>query len=227
MLALRSRRSALLPGSAFGSARAIIHTSHEGGTRLNIRIFTTALALSLAVAATADQTGQAKAQGVDRSAKAESAEAQFARYDANHDGKVTFEEFRGGKTLFNAYDANGDGALTPDELKAAKTVTRPNFRSLDTDKDGFVSRREWQGTQEEFDAVDVDNDGVWSRADLAIEKHRTQAMGLLERLDTDKDGLLSGAEWAAAQRDESSFRRQDLNRNGTLDLEELATPVKE
>jgi Ca2+-binding EF-hand superfamily protein len=192
---------------------------------LNIRNITTALALSLTAAAMAGETGQqAKA---DRSPKAETAEAQFARYDTNKDGQVTLEEFRGGKTLFAAYDADKNGILTLEEIKAAKVHvnTHPNFRALDTDKDGFVTRREWEGTQQEFDAVDLDNDGVWSRADIAIEKRRLQAQGLIERLDTDKDGLLSGDEWAAAQRDTGSFRRQDLNRNGTLDLDELATPV--
>lgn len=195
---------------------------------MKTRLIITALALSLTVAATADETAKAKSQGADRSARAESMDTWFARYDVNKDDKLTADEFRGGKTLFTAYDVNADGILTREEVKSAKVASsRPSFRSLDTDKDGFVSRREWTGTQEEFDAVDLDNDGVWSKADLAKEKAKTQAKGLIERLDTDKDGLISGDEWAAAQRDAASFRRQDLNRNGKLDLDELATPVKE
>jgi len=195
---------------------------------LKIRNIITALALTLTVAATADETAKAKSEGVDRSTKAESADAWFARYDTNKDDKLTLEEFRGGKTLFAAYDADRDGIVTREEVKKTKGASnRPSFRTLDVDKDGFVNRREWTGTQQEFDAVDLDNDGVWSKADLAIEKSRTQAKGLLERLDTDKDGLLSSQEWAAAQRDVASFRRQDLNRNGTLDLDELSTTVKE
>ena len=195
---------------------------------MKIRNIITALALTLTVAATADETAKAKSAGVDRSTKAESADTWFARYDTNKDDKLTLEEFRGGKTLFAAYDADRDGVVTREEVKKTKgTSNRPSFRALDTDKDGFVNRREWTGTQAEFDAVDLDNDGVWSKADLAIEKSRTQAQGLLERLDTDKDGVLSSEEWAAAQRDVASFRRQDLNRNGTLDLDELSTKVKE
>ncbi len=195
---------------------------------MKIRTITTALALSLTTVLMADEPAPAKPKPVvDRSSKAASGEVLFARYDKNKDGKVTPDEFQGGKTLFHAYDANQDGVLTMDEIQAAKKVeTAPNFRELDADKDGFVTRREWQGTQEEFDAVDLDHDGVWSKLDRAIEKHHTQAKGELEKFDTDRDGLISAAEWTAGKRDDASFRRRDLNKNGSLDLEELATPVK-
>ena len=195
---------------------------------MKIPIITTALALSLTTVLMADEPAPAKPKPVvDRSVKSASGEVLFARYDKNKDGKVTPEEFQGGKMLFHAYDADQDGILTMDEIKAAKKVEiAPNFRELDADKDGFVTRREWQGSQEEFDAVDLDHDGVWSKLDRAIEKRHTQAKGELERFDTDQDGLISAAEWAAGKRDQASFRLRDLNKNGSLDLEELATPLK-
>jgi Ca2+-binding EF-hand superfamily protein len=193
---------------------------------LKIRTITTALTLSLTAAALAGETEPAKPKPtVDRTPKAVSGEVLFARYDTNKDGRVTPEEFRGGKTLFTAYDADRNGVITLAEIESVKKVeSGPNFRELDTDKDGFVTRREWQGTQEEFDAVDLDHDGVWSKADRAMEKRLTQAKGEVGLFDTDKDGALSPAEWAAAHRDESSFRVRDLNRDGSLSLEELATP---
>ena len=188
---------------------------------MKIPTLITALALSITVAAVADETAQAKPRA-DRSSRAETTESWFAKYDANKDGQITKDEYRGSMTFFTAYDADKDGKLTVDEVKNAKGASnRPSFRSLDTDKDGFVTRQEWNGTQEEFDAVDLDNDGVWSKADLSIEKHRTQAKGLIERLDKNKDGVIDVNEWHG---DASSFRVQDLNRNGKLDLDELATP---
>ena len=197
---------------------------------MKIRIITTALGLSLAAAlgAQEQQTAQTAAQqqpkpAVDRSSKAVSGEVLFARYDKNKDGKVTPEEYRGGKMLFAAYDANKDGVLTIEEIQSAKKVeSAPNFRELDADKDGYVTRREWQGTDEEFEAVDLDRDGVWSKLDRAIEKRHTQAKGDIERMDTGKDGTVSEAEWIAAGRDAGSFRQRDRDRNGSLDLEELA-----
>ena len=196
---------------------------------MKIRTITTALALTLTTAVMAgEKAAQAQPKPVvDRTPKAVSGETLFARYDTNKDGQVTEEEFRGGKTLFAAYDADRDGVLTLEEVKAVKKVeSGPNFRALDRDKDGFVSRQEWEGTQEEFDAVDLDHDGVWSRADREIEKRHLRAKSTLKMFDTDKDGVLSPAEWAAARRDEGSFRRQDFDRNGSLDVDELATPVK-
>lgn len=198
---------------------------------MKIRTITTAaLALSLAATLTAQepQTAQKAQQqqpkpAVDRSSKAVSGEVLFGRYDKNKDGKVTPEEFRGGNTLFAAYDANKDGFLTLDEVQSAKKVTTgPNFRELDTDKDGFVTRREFQGTDEEFDEVDLDRDGVWSKLDRAIEKRHIQAKGEIERMDTGKDGTISSEEWIAAGRDAGTFRQRDRDRNGSLDVEEIA-----
>jgi Ca2+-binding EF-hand superfamily protein len=90
--------------------------------------------------------------------------------------------------------------------------------SLDTDRDGFVTRREWQGDQAGFDKLDRDNDGVLSDIDRKIEMDEARAAQRLASLDKDKDGIVSRAEWPG---NDESFRNQDLNRNGSLSLDEL------
>ncbi len=48
-----------------------------------------------------------------------SAEQFFKRQDANGDGKVTKEEYRGPPQLFGRLDRNGDGGITSEEFAAA------------------------------------------------------------------------------------------------------------
>jgi hypothetical protein len=74
-----------------------------------------------------------------------------ARYDANHDRKITREEFKGSAELFDRLDRNRDGALTSGDfdwsdrsLYAMQAMPAGFwFRSLDTNSNGRVSREEW------------------------------------------------------------------------------------
>ena len=45
--------------------------------------------------------------------------ARFERYDANKDGKLSREEFKGDDASFKGLDADGDGFLTPQEFEKA------------------------------------------------------------------------------------------------------------
>lgn len=52
--------------------------------------------------------------------KEKSPEERFAKADANSDGVISKDEFRGPDMIFTKMDANGDGSLSKDELKAMK-----------------------------------------------------------------------------------------------------------
>lgn len=195
---------------------------------MNIRKITSALALSLAFSAVALAQNANTAPAADTAAadkaKTDNVDNWFGRFDYNKDGKVTLEEFGLGKTYFKALDLDSDGALTREEAKQAllKKSTVPDLRAMDTDKDGYVTRREWTGDQAGFDELDKDNDGVLSAKDRQLARSEAKAKKRLEAFDKNKDGVLTQDEWPA---DASSFRKQDLNRNGVLTVDELGDHI--
>jgi hypothetical protein len=73
------------------------------------------------------------------------------RYDANHDGKITKEEFLGPDDLFERLDRNHDGALTSTDLDwsdrslfALQSMpSRYWFSMIDANSNGRISHEEW------------------------------------------------------------------------------------
>ncbi len=175
-----------------------------------------AFALSLVAAAPAAfaDNGKPKAD------PAAAIDRWFVQYDKDADGKLTRQEFRLGRNYFNALDLDTDGILTREEAKKAIAMqpVEVDIVALDTDHDGYVTRREWTGDQAGFDALDLDNDGVISKLDRALERDQARAKSRLRSLDKSKDGAVQRDEWPS---NDESFRKQDLNRNGTLSLDEL------
>lgn len=110
----------------------------------------------------------------------------FARLDANADGKVTMEEITAARDAeAKALDANGDGKIDAAELLA--------YRTADLE----------ERIKAEIAALDTDGDGALSAAELAA--HRIVRMSpvlpqaMFDRIDTDKDGAISQAEFDAAK----------------------------
>jgi Ca2+-binding EF-hand superfamily protein len=189
---------------------------------LKIRNLTTAVALTCAVAVPA-----AYAQSNEGDAKKiASVDSWFARFDTDKNEQITLAEFGLGKTYFVALDLDRNGILTREEAKQAllrKDTATIDWRKMDADGDGYVTVREWTGTPEEFDAHDLDGDRVLSRYDRELAREKTRAKARLEAYDQDKDGFVSIKEWPA---DEGTFRQRDRNRDGKLNVDELAEDVK-
>ena len=190
---------------------------------MNIRKITTALALTFTVAVPA-----AWAQTAEDAKQTAAVDTWFVDYDRNHDGKLTVEEFSLGKSYFAALDLDRNGVLTPDEAKQALAAKEKGAKSfdwskMDRDSDGYITVREWTGTPEEFDAHDLDRDRVLSRYDRDLAREQKRAQNRLAAYDADKDGKVSQKEWPA---DVSTFRQRDRNRDGLLDVDELAEDVK-
>jgi hypothetical protein len=73
------------------------------------------------------------------------------RYDANHDYKVTPDEFKGPRAMFDRLDRDHSGVLTIDDfdwseqsayLRQAGQVGR-SFQLVDTNSNGRISKQEW------------------------------------------------------------------------------------
>ena len=77
-------------------------------------------------------------------------DSTFLRYDANRDGKVTFEEWKAADPTadmptFKAIDTDGSGGVSPEEGRAAvrrKRTFDGLFAEVDTRKDGVIDRSE-------------------------------------------------------------------------------------
>ncbi|MDB5380330.1 MAG: hypothetical protein JWR00_4776 [Rubritepida sp.] len=115
----------------------------------------------------------------------------FEQMDANHDGRVTWEESWAFITSrFNAADADHSGGLTLQEFGQMRVGMRPEgappartpspertermermraamFRSLDANSDGIITLAEIQPfAQAHFRAMDANGDGAVTRDEL-------------------------------------------------------------
>ena len=100
-----------------------------------------------------------------------------ARMDANGDGKISKEEWKGPANMFSRLDADNDGYITRDEmakqrqnrLGPAARVGR-NLGKMDANNDGKISVDEWKGTKEMFDRIDSNRDGYITRDEIRANR---------------------------------------------------------
>jgi len=162
---------------------------------------------------------------------------RFAGMDANGDGVITREEWRGSDRAFRNHDWNGDGRLAGDEVRPGGRRTSAiqdddpydtideiddwsaeSFRRLDHNGDGRLSRLEWHASRDLFARVDSNGDGVLTLAeftgDAAVDQDREDRFG---SLDANRDGRVSRDEWHATP---AVFEALDANHDGQLTRQE-------
>jgi Ca2+-binding EF-hand superfamily protein len=123
----------------------------------------------------------------------------FKTADTNKDGVVDQTEFQASRDKWFAdLDANKDGFVTADELKAFGEKMHAQWQQKHADANGGQA-----GTQAAPDA---------SRGDL-------MAQHILARVDTDKDGKISKAEFDTEST--ALFKRLDKNSDGKIASDEV------
>ena len=164
---------------------------------------------------------------------------RFSEMDANGDGVITRNEWRGSDQSFRNHDWNGDGRLSGDEVQpgARRRAASPggqsdpydsideiddwtaeNFASLDHDRDGRLSRTEWHASRALFNRIDDNRDGFISRqeflGDSSIDPDREDRFA---DLDVNRDGRVSQDEWHGTR---AVFLALDANHDGVLTRQE-------
>jgi len=154
-------------------------------------------------------------------------EMRYAGMDANHDGVIARNEWRGNANAFRIHDWNGDGVLSGDEVRvganppndsvAARDYSMPNndrFGYLDVNNNGSVDRNEWDGSLDTFYRLDRNNDGKVTRAEM----NAVQASSPFAMMDANSDGRISLGEWPYSHR---SFDQQDEDNDGVITRDEF------
>lgn len=164
------------------------------------KVFLPLAGLSLAALAAAAAAQQAPApaatQAPTRVSILQTADGNFQRMDANKDGVLT-------KAEIDAAEARQRQTATQN----LENAVRQRFNKLDTDKNGSVSYAEFRAGAPTIRTPaapasttllqnrDGNKDGRITAAEF-----RAPIMVMVDRIDTNKDGILSPAETAAAQR---------------------------
>jgi Ca2+-binding EF-hand superfamily protein len=166
---------------------------------------------------------------------------RFAAMDANNDGRITRDEWRGSDNSFRVHDWNGDGVLSGDEVRpgarrragAQEEDFQPDrlvlrdwsperFRSLDRNGDGRITRNEWFYDPEGFVRADRNRDGVLTRAEFLGGDFDDDRDDALEDVDHNHDGRIDRNEWHGSR---EAFDWMDRNRDGVLERSEIVGEV--
>ena len=131
------------------------------------------------VTSSAQGSGRGAAKKVDRQEqndnRRQERQMRFRGMDADNDGVITRDEWRGNDQSFRQHDTNHDGVLsgnevwlpagreqdTPDRSRREERAAR--FERVDTNADGRISLPEWTGNRAMFDRMDRNHDQVVTR----------------------------------------------------------------
>jgi Ca2+-binding EF-hand superfamily protein len=92
---------------------------------------------------------------------------KLKQMDANNDGQISRDEWKGKPRAFGRLDRNNDGAIGREEVAGAgREYGNRQLKQMDANNDGQVSRDEWKGDPEAFSRLDANNDGAITKREL-------------------------------------------------------------
>lgn len=167
--------------------------------------------------------------------------ARFAEMDLNKDGFIDaaealkFRKTKQERFMERRADGQQSGKGHPhgDHMRWGEGPGGPRglgmFEDADTNKDGKVSKAEFLAASDgRFDEMDFNKDGFIDKSDLEAHRAACEAgkilCGPLARLDANKDGKVSKAEFMAGPH--PMFGRMDANKDGVIDQNEIAAGMK-
>lgn len=152
---------------------------------------------------------------------------RFAKADANGDGVIDSDEFRGKADQFAKLDGDSDGALTKEEMQAGRKARRPGrFAKRDANGDGVLTADEFDGNPERFAKIDADADGSVTVEEMGAARRARQANAGQRRLakaDANGDGVISADEFKGKP---ERFAKLDTDVDGSLTPEEMTAARK-
>ncbi len=153
------------------------------------------------------------------------APAVLRRLDRDHDGKLSPEEC--GFSL----RADPEIVLDPEFVRRARLDfmrANPVLAALDSDHDGEISEAEIVNSPAALRTLDKNGDGSLTPDEVLPDRAANQAALILSRLDTNRDGKISGAELDSeeARPLRDLLKSADRNHDGAITGEELTKELR-
>ncbi|BBM84761.1 EF-hand domain-containing protein [Candidatus Uabimicrobium amorphum] len=169
-----------------------------------------------------------------RNPNKEQRQGLVSRLDANGDGSISSDEWKGPQKIFNHLDKNSDNIISPDELPRGKRNNNPKkmLQRIDKNQDGKISKDEWPRNPQAFDRLDKNQDGFITRDEMKqIQKmqkmqggknHLKKLQKMLQKMDQNQDQKIDASEWRG---DVEKFSKLDGNGDGFLTKEEIQQQI--
>ncbi len=126
-----------------------------------------ALALSTVAFAQDPQVQPPQQSGKKAGRRAGKQAGKLKKMDANQDGQITLDEWKGRDGGFQKLDRNNDGTISREEAAAGRQqIGKRQLKKMDTDRNRQITRSEWSGDPEAFTRMDKNSDGILSGREL-------------------------------------------------------------